>query len=294
PSGTNRDKSISPGKVKNDLAVPGVFDAGKTNSNNSTGVINPAIGSMEKADKNVDQSVTNNVTTQINDAAKKEKITALQNPAEKPVKIKKTKKSSFSLNFSAGPDVSNTGLSKPGKMNLLAGLGLGYTYKEKFTIRTGFYAGNKVYTASPGDYHPPSRFYYYYPNLEKIDANCRVYEIPISLSYNFGHTRKQNWFVSSGVSSYLMKRETYNYFYKAAPTEPTITRKRTLLGVNKHYFSVLTLSAGYQKNISKSVSLTVEPYFKLPVGGIGYGKVKLNSSGVMFTIGVKPLDIFKK
>lgn len=65
-------------------------------------------------------------------------------------------------------------------------------------------------------------------------------------------------------------------------------------GVNKHYFSVFNLSAGYQKNISKSVSLTVEPYIRVPLSGVGYGKVKLNSSGVLFTFGIKPFELFKK
>ena len=32
----------------------------------------------------------------------------------------------------------------------------------------------------------------------------------------------------------------------------------------------------------------IEPYVKLPLTGIGYGKVKLNSGGILFSIGIKP------
>ncbi|MEO6612916.1 MAG: hypothetical protein ABIT05_10550 [Chitinophagaceae bacterium] len=231
----------------------------------------------------------------INEPVKKEETMDREATAQKPVKLKNKRSSSFSLNFSAGPDMSMVGSGKTGRTKLLSGIGLGYTYKDRLTIRTGFYTANKVYTAAPTDYHPSNtNFYYYYPNLQKIDADCKVYEIPISLSYNFGHTRKQNWFASSGVSTYLMKRETYNYFYKRSPGESTINRERTLNGVNKHYFAVMTVSVGYQRHLNKAMTLTVEPYLKLPLKGVGYGKVKLNSSGVLFTVGIKPFALFKK
>ncbi len=231
----------------------------------------------------------------VNEPLKKEGTPDRETTPQKPVKIKNKRSSSFSLNFSAGPDMSMIGTGKTGKSKLLSGIGLGYTYKDRLTIRSGFYTANKVYTATPADYHPSNaNFYYYYPNLQKIDADCKVYEIPISLSYNFGRSRKQNWFASSGVSSYLMKRETYKYFYKRSPSEPTISRQRTLSGVNKHYFAVMTVSGGYQRHLNKAMTLTVEPYLKLPLKGVGYGKVKLNSSGVLFTVGIKPFELFKK
>jgi hypothetical protein len=38
------------------------------------------------------------------------------------------------------------------------------------------------------------------------------------------------------------------------------------------------------------MSLTVEPYFKLPLQGVGYGKVKLNSGGIVFTLSTRLFD----
>ncbi len=201
----------------------------------------------------------------------------------------KTKKGdSFFFTLSAGPDVSFVGKDKLGTTKLIVGGGLGYTFNNRFTIRAGFYAGRKVYSASPDAYHPPAYFYIYYPYLEKVDADCKVYEIPLSVSYNFSKSSKKSYFASAGVSSYLMKTEKYNYFYKYYPAGPTLNREWTINNENKHYFSALTLSGGYQRNINKHVSLTVEPYIKLPLSGVGYGKVKLNSGGVLFSIGIKP------
>ena len=210
-----------------------------------------------------------------------------QNNAEKD-KTKNKKTNSFFITLSAGPDVSYVGSGKLGTMKLLAGGGLGYTFKGRFTLRAGFYSGRKIYTASPDAYNPPAIFYAYYPNLEKVDADCKVYEIPVSISYNFLRTSKQNWFAAASISSYLMKSETYNYFYKYSPSGPTVSRKRTINNENKHYFSALTFSAGYLHTINKRIFLIVEPYMKVPLSGVGYGKVKLSSAGLLFSLGIKP------
>jgi len=54
---------------------------------------------------------------------------------------------------------------------------------------------------------------------------------------------------------------------------------------------VLDLSAGYEYTLNKRFSLAAEPYVKLPFSGVGAGKIKLNSAGVLFTLTMKP---FKK
>jgi hypothetical protein len=90
-----------------------------------------------------------------------------------------------------------------------------------------------------------------------------------------------------------MKRETYNYISKL-PSGQTTNREVTYNNKNKHYFSVFTLSAGYQRNLSRSVSVAAEPYLKIPVNGIGFGKMQLNSAGILFSLQVKPFKDHKK
>jgi hypothetical protein len=221
------------------------------------------------------------------DDVNKERQPVKQGIAKKD-KHKTKKGNSFFFILSAGPDVSFVGGDKLGTTKLITGGGLGYTFNNRFTIRAGFYAGRKVYSASPDAYHPPADFYTYYPYLENVDADCKVYELPLSISYNFSKSAKKSFFASAGVSSYLMKTEKYNYSYKYYPAGPTLNREWTIKDENKHYFSALTLSGGYQQNINKYISLMVEPYVKLPLSGVGFGKVKLNSGGVLFSIGIKP------
>lgn len=217
-------------------------------------------------------------------------IAKTNEPENKPTETKKKddknkKKNSLFFSLSAGPDLSFVGSGNSSKTKLVAGAGIGFTYKEKFTLRTGFYSGRKVYSAKPSDYKAPPEFYTFYPYLEKVNANCKVYEIPLSLSYNFG--KKNNFFVSAGVSSFLMNEESYDYVYKYTPTGNTYTNNWTIKNENSHFFSVGTISAGYKHNIGKRISVMAEPYLKVPFGGVGYGKVKLNSGGVLFTVGVK-------
>jgi hypothetical protein len=90
-----------------------------------------------------------------------------------------------------------------------------------------------------------------------------------------------------GISSFIMKKESYDYQYKT-PAGQTWNYLKEISNENKHFFSVLTLSGGYQYKINNRISLIAEPYIKLPLKGIGYGAIKLNSAGLLFTAAVKP------
>ena len=43
---------------------------------------------------------------------------------------------------------------------------------------------------------------------------------------------------------------------------------------------VLNLNATYQREVSSKFGVAVQPYFKVPLTGIGYGQVNLKSAGV--------------
>lgn len=203
-----------------------------------------------------------------------------------PVNPAAKKRSGWSFAASLGPDLSYVALDRPGKMKLVGGLGVGYTIR-RLTIRAGFYTTNKVYSATKEQYKPstPIMGYNY---LQQIDARCRVYEIPVGLTYSFSRSARGGWFAATSLSTLLMKKEVYDYRY-AYPNNPNpYTYTRTIDNKNKHYFSVLTLSAGYQRMLTRTISVAAEPYVKLPLSGVGYGKVKLNSMGALFSIIATP------
>ena len=189
---------------------------------------------------------------------------------------------------SAGPDFSTVGTEDLGKVKPVVGVGIGYQLTRKFSLRTGFYTARKVYTADPYDYHPPYNVWAAYPNLKDIEANCKVYEIPVTIDYTFSENKKQGWFVSTGLSTFLMKEERYVYHYKPNSSPTYVTYTKRINNQNKHYFSVLDFSGGYTRHLNKNFSLRAEPYAKFALGGVGYGKVKLNGGGVLVTAIIRP------
>ena len=234
------------------------------------------------ADKSVPEKTVNkekkeDIPAQVQDLSKKS-----------PSKTNDSKGSNFAIAVSTGPDFSSVNFNEPGEWRMQYGIGVIYSLSKKISLRTGFYAGRKIYTADPDDYHsnynPP-------PSLQKIEANCLVYEIPLNVLYSFPKLKKHSWFVGGGLSSYLMKEETYDYMHKY-PSGQVQYHTTEYKNENAHFFSVVNLSGGYQYHFSDRFSLMAEPYVKIPLSGVGQGKVQLNSGGILFTGVVKPF--FKK
>jgi hypothetical protein len=153
-------------------------------------------------------------------------------------------------------------------------------------VRTGFYITNKIYSAPGIDYKQTDVYYPTY-TLTSIDAECKIFEVPLAVNYNFIQHKKNNVYGLIGASSFFMNRETYHYHYND-PMGQYRYGARTINNENRHYFSVVTLAAGYERRLNHLISLSAEPYVKLPLTGIGEGKIKLNSAGLLMSISVKP------
>jgi hypothetical protein len=235
----------------------------------------------------VEKAITENKGEEQKEETKETKPVAVGKTDSKNQKNKSSFANNFFVTVSAGPDFSAVG-GNAGELRLGGGAGIGYQISKKFSVRTGFYAARKVYTADPEDYHPPYNFWAYYPNLKNIDANCKVYEIPVTIDYKISSNKKESWFVSTGLSTLLMKEEKYEYYFKPNYSPTYITYAKTIYNQNKHYFSVLNLSGGYTRVLNKNISLQAEPYLKIAMDGVGYGKVNLNSGGVLFSAIIKP------
>ena len=243
--------------------------------------------------ENKDEKAGKQETAEANQKEDKDISTATtaihsQDPVAKTSKEKTQKKNrfadNFSLGFSAGPSISAVG-SKEGKLTLDLGIVAAYRFSNHFGVRTGVFISKKIYSATPDEYTVPGGTSYNY--LAKINANCNVIDIPLNIDYYFGEKRKHNWFASAGLSSYLMKKESYDYVYKT-PAGQVYNKDWTISNQNKHFFSVLDVSLGYQYLINDKFSVAAQPYVDIPLTGIGAGKVKLFSEGILFTVKAKP------
>jgi len=238
------------------------------------------------------QTAKKPVDTEISKEVAKDKSIETVNKKTTASNDKKRSKNSiagnFGLSFSAGPDISWVELKKPGKVTLAYGVGLSYTFIKKLTLQTGFYVSRKIYSADSADYHAPDGFWTAYPGMDNtVAADCKVYEVPVNLLYNFKQKGKHNWYAGAGLSTYFMKHEGYDYSYSISGM--VFPKSISLDNENQHNFSVVTLTGGYKYNLSPRLSLSAEPFVKLPVnGGVGFGRVQLKGAGVLFNVTLKP------
>lgn len=290
----NTDLAIETGK--NDLKAPTqeTENAGKSTAN----IPDVSVSTASAGD--------NNSNTKLKDkekhdtAATTAKLKTKETPDNKATTtaIAKKKKEpkgfgqNFSVLLSGGSDLSFIKTDELGKATAAYGVGLGYNFK-RLTVRSGFYVSNKIYTAGKDEYHLDPAVTYFRGDLQSVYADCKIYEVPVYLNYNFGKAKNHQWFAGTGISTLLMKREAYDYTWKTS-TGVLMTKPYVYLDSNKHYFSMLTLSGGYQYNLGNKFFLVAEPYVKLPLKGIGVGKIKLNSAGMLVTAGFKPFARKKK
>jgi hypothetical protein len=214
--------------------------------------------------------------------------------AEGTVKDKKGKKGkNFSGVFilaAVGAEASSTKLLsfKNSSISPVYGVGLGYSFNKRISVQTGFYAAAKKYIAGPGDYKVKAGSYLSTVNIINVDANCMIYEIPLSVQYNWIIRPKTNYFASAGLSGYIMKKEKYNYTYERYNT---IYRYPYDYTKNTHLLAALRLSAGIEKQVGRKLFVQAAPVINIPLQGVGEGQVKLFTTGLQ--VGLKYFP-FKK
>jgi hypothetical protein len=263
-----------------------------TNENIGAEKINTTAVAADPADKKeaikqeTIKTIPEKIITVEKPATEKNTTTAASKP-----KTSKHFADNIGITLSAGADASFIKLKNAGQLKPAYGAGLNYNLGKHLTIASGFYVSKKIYAAAPADYKFPGG--YANPNLVNIEADCDVYEIPLSVYYNFKAAKKHSWLAGVSLSSFLMKKETYDYQYKT-PSGQSYNYVNTVTNENKHYFSVLTISGGYQYKLNNRLAFVAEPYVKMPLTGIGLGKIKLNSTGVLVTAVVKPFAKGKK
>lgn len=183
----------------------------------------------------------------------------------------------FSVALIASPDFSGLGFSTLSKSGSNMGVTLEYHFSPRFSFTTGMVRSRKIYSVTEG-FEPYEGYWDYKHKPDLIDGGCIVLDIPININYNFPFGEKSNAFVSTGLSSYIMTRENYNYIYSNYQNDYEIKNK------NNHILGIYNLSIGYERFIGSKWSLGIEPFAKIPITQIGYGNLKLMSTGAFFSL----------
>jgi hypothetical protein len=191
--------------------------------------------------------------------------------------------------FLGGPDWSTVALQSTEQAGYSLGLLVGYRFNKRFSIESGLLWDKKNYY-SDGKYFDKSKTSI--PDsvsIKNLDGFCNMFEIPINLRYSFAIRNNHNFFLGAGLSSYLMKKEYYDYtaektYWGWPPVTSTYTGHTTYKNSTNNFFSILQISGGYEYSIGKSTEIRIEPYVKIPLQGLGIGSMPISSAGLYFGI----------
>ena len=203
-------------------------------------------------------------------------VAAAPAPGAEPARLPR-----FYLGLVAAPDVSTVKFAGVQSPLPNVGLTLEYRLTARLRLTTGLLRSNKQYAARREDYDwGPYQARAYQRDFRTVDATCTVLDVPLNLRYDLTSEARHRVFASAGLSSFFMQRERYSYDY----LENNMPRQWSLevVNANRHLGSILNLSAGYERRLGARWTAQAEPYFKLPLAGVGAGQVRLTSAGVFF------------
>lgn len=179
----------------------------------------------------------------------------------------------------AGPDftsIKGQAIQNPGYS---MGLILGYRFNKRLSVEGAALWDHKAYYTS-GEYFnktkadiPPTI------TIEHMNGVCNMFEIPLSIRYDFLLLKNGGFYANAGISSYMMQLETYSYLASAPGYNPW-TADKSYPHSGNDFFSMLHLSAGYRFQWGKIGEVRLEPYYKIPLRGVGVGDLPMTSAGL--------------
>jgi hypothetical protein len=249
----------STGNIKDEVASSG--------SSNVTGAPQKSIQSTEVHDTTSKASITQ--TEGIKDS---------NQPASKIKPLAKKRTGSLYAGVVGNVDISSVKLQSLSRPGTGAGLLIGYQLTKRLSIESGVYTQKKYYYTDGKYYNPETPYTAPTYKLLNVDGNCSMFEVPFNVKYDFKTSGKSRWFTALGMSSYFMKKE--NYTYTSESWGRVSQKDYSYNNSSNAWLSVINISSGYQRQLGKSGTFRVEPYLKIPVKGVGWGRLPLQSAGV--------------
>jgi hypothetical protein len=197
-----------------------------------------------------------------------------------PRKIFTPKFSRFGVRLALAPDISTTETNYSLPLGSAFGILFEYRLTKRLTLQSGLSYSTKKYNGSFDDYHNFENTWpkFFATKPTSVDGGCTIIDVPINLRLNIFQKPKTTWFISSGLSTYIMPTEVYTYNLNANPIKTVSWSDGT-----KYNWTVFNLSMGFEKQFSKHLYFQVEPYLKSPLKGLGRGGLNLYSSGLLFS-----------
>ncbi len=193
--------------------------------------------------------------------------------------VKLKKNFHFYAALMVGGDISTVKFQSVKSIGYSTGILLGYHFsRSRFNIETGVFWDEKKYYTE-GEYFNASKLTYIQgDNILYANGSCNMFEIPINVRYNVIQHKSTSLFVATGLSSYLMNKESYNFMLEQNGWQ--WAKQQSYYHSTQNWFSILNLSAGYEHHLGKIGDIRIEPYAKLPLAGVGIGSLSISSFGL--------------
>ena len=226
-------------------------------------------------------------TTKDNDTDKKPTDTILRdsssaNQATRAAIKANQKKGGLYIGLVAGPDISTVKMQSVKGVGYTVGLLAGYQFKKNIAVEAGIFWDKKKYYSDGKYFDKTKTALPAYVTINWLNGDCNMLEIPISVRYLFRQKKNGGFFAAAGLTSYIMKKEDYDYL--ATHNNMSYEAYKSYDNSGTNFLSVMSLGVGYEHNIGNGTKLRVEPYLKIPLKGLGIGNMPITSSGLYIGI----------
>lgn len=186
------------------------------------------------------------------------------------------KKPQLTVTVLASTDLN--GVNSFSSTNIGKNIGMLFSARfNKLSISTGAYYSAKPYNMPFSSYSPNSAYKFKY-SPETVTADCRMLDIPLNIDYQVFSKNQNSITVGTGISSFIMLKESYQYNYATSPTYGLSSYD--VNNPDKYLLSSVNFQANYRRQINSKIGLNIMPYVKIPLNDIGYSRVKLQTVGV--------------
>ncbi|SEA20227.1 Outer membrane protein beta-barrel domain-containing protein [Chitinophaga terrae (ex Kim and Jung 2007)] len=151
-----------------------------------------------------------------------------------------------------------------------------FSATSRFSVELGIVRESMTYNVTRNTFHPDGVTIP--PSVSNMGGKCTMLDIPLNVRYDVVRSGKGDVFVSTGVSTMWMVKQSYSYqYYNNPPVNQDVT------GKGKSILPSANISAGYEQQF-KNLSLQIAPYVKIPMSNVGYGNISLGSVGAQISI----------
>ncbi|MDP4283304.1 MAG: hypothetical protein Q8891_02700 [Bacteroidota bacterium] len=195
-----------------------------------------------------------------------------------------SKKKGLYIGLITGPDFSKVESSPFGSPGYSTGIFLGLKINSRLSFETGIIHNKKNYS-SDGSIFNMEKIGNTMPTgmvIKNLKSQSALWEFPLKIEYDFYTHKNSIFFISGGTSIYVMTKEKnkYNVTMNGSPEKMEGIYQKS----NFRFPAVSIISIGFEHQLYRLIELRIEPYLKIPLQGIGVGRLPVTSLGIQFGI----------